>query len=116
MSLIHILHTPAQSETPWWPSDERLELPGDERIWTDCCGCKMPAEQTVASYVSYFDYPHGGMGGDAFPTGRFVEFDFPTGAWYGGDWRIHCAEGCGCTVRPSKKNGRELREMWRWPL
>lgn len=102
---VHILFTPAASKTPWWRTDERLPSEAGRKVWTDCCGCKVPADQTDCSYTSYYDPPLGGADVD----------DMPTGSWFGGDWHVHCHPGFGCTVKPSKRNGRELREIWRWP-
>lgn len=111
----HILITPANSITPLWRTDERLPDTVGRRIWTDCCGCKRPADETDCAFVSYFDYPLGGMGGEFVYGGDWEDEDYPTGAWFGGDWRVTCHAGFGCTVKPSMRNGRELREMWRWP-
>lgn len=102
----HILVTPAASRTPFWRTDERCPETAGRKVWTDCCGCKVPADETDCSYTSYYDYP---LGGETNTD------DIPTGAYYGGDWHVHCHPGYGCTVKPSKRNGRELREMWRWP-
>lgn len=105
MGETHILMTPAWSITPMWRTDERHSELAGKKVWTDCCGCKQPSEQTDCQYVSYFDLPLG----DDTPVD-----DWPTGAWFGGDWKVHCHPGFGCTVKPSKKCGRDLREMWRW--
>lgn len=105
MKYVHILCTPVVRETPPWRTDEKYPKTAGKRVWTDCCGCKMPSEQTDASYRSYYDPPLGG--------GVALD-DLPTGAWYGADIRIVCHQGFGCTVKPTKKNGRELREMWRY--
>lgn len=106
MNPVHILITPAWSITPAWRTDERHPELAGQKVWTDCCGCKQPSEETDCSYVSYYDWP---LGGEENMD------NLPTGAWYGGDWKVNCHPGFGCTVKPSKKCGRELREMWRWP-
>lgn len=106
MSLLHVLMTPAWSITPPWRTDERHPETAGKKVWTDCCGCKQPSEQTDCQYVSYYDSPLGGVDN--------ID-DMPTGAYFGGDWRVTCHPGFGCTVKPSKKCGRYLREMWRWP-
>lgn len=106
MNATHILFTPAASITPPWRTDERCPETSGRKIWTDCCGCKQPAEETDCVFVSYYDHPLGGV----------ASLDeLPTGAYYGGDWHVSCHAGFGCTVKPSKKSGRFLREMWRWP-
>lgn len=112
---MHILFTPAVSAPPFWRTDERLPGLSGERVWTDCCGCKQPSEETDSRIVSYYECPLGGFG-DYKDIPRSDSLNLPTGAYYDARLETQCAEGFGCTVNPRKKCGRELREMWRYPL
>jgi hypothetical protein len=116
--LLHILWTPTIGR-PWWRTDERCNLPANERVWTDCCGCKMPAEETETRLVESWDPPLGGMGcyqEEPMPWAqdRCELSYYPTGAYFDPHWDTRCADGFGCTVNPRKKCGRELRETWRY--
>lgn len=113
---IHVLTTPGIAR-PWWRSDERMPDAQGRRLWTDCCCCKRPAEETDCRVVSYYDAPLGGFGQyqEAGPAGPDLGPDLPTGAYYDPDVQVRCAEGFGCTVRPRMRWGRHLRETMRGP-
>ena len=116
--MLHILHTPAQSRTPWWPTHQRFpEAPTS--IITDCCCCRMRRAETVCRVVSYFDFPKGGLSSPAdyqWPKSAWgEEYDrplFPTGSYCEADVRVECAPDRGCKRNPRRKIGRDLREMW----
>lgn len=117
---VHILWTPPIAR-PWWRTDERCsELSPNDKVWTDCCGCKQPAHETECRAVASWDPPLGGAGCYQEPPLPWqpdrceIEPGAPTGAYFDGRWETRCADGFGCTVNPRKKCGRELREYWRW--
>lgn len=123
----HILTT-ARLARPWWRTDERFAETAGTKVWTDCCGCKMPADQTDCRLVETWDPPACGDLGcyqeptppwEKTPSGRksrsrWAKPYVPTGAYYDPTLDVRCAEGFGCTVNPRKKAGRALREMWRF--
>jgi hypothetical protein len=117
----HILITPSIAR-PWWPTDERFSRPSDEKVWTDCCACKVPASDTISRIVDSWDIPiNGDMGCyqehpcpvDKLVDGKWAEPYFPTGAYYGPNIETRCAPGCGCSANPRKKFGASLRAMMR---
>jgi hypothetical protein len=118
---IHILRTDSIAR-PWWPTHERLPSWTEGKIWTDCCGCKVAAEQTDCRIICSWEPPIGGMGcyqEEPLPWQKDrCDFEpaFPTGAYYEDRIEIRCAEGFGCNANPRKKWGRHLRETWRHGL
>lgn len=115
MRTAHILRTP-NVKRPFWRTDERFPDSANQKVWTDCCGCKQPASETLSRIVETFEMPLGGCGGEANGIGKFVErpIDDWAGVYYDPTVETVCAEGFGCTVNPRKKCGRTLREYWRW--
>lgn len=113
MNHIHILQV-GSVPRPWWPTEQRCEEVAGHKVWTDCCSCKLPAEQTDSRYVETWDYPLGDMGGEFIWGGDWEEQESPTAIYFDGRVETRCSDGFGCTVNPRKKSGRSLREYWRF--
>lgn len=107
---LHILRTPSCAR-PFWATHEMFSTASGQKVWTDCCACKVPAEDTVSRVVTSWDYPHGGLGSYEAPYTQ--EADFPTGAYYDPRIETVCAEGCGCNANPRKRWGMPLRAAMR---
>jgi hypothetical protein len=109
---IHILRTDSIAR-PWWRTDERASAHAGHKVLTDCCCCRMPAEETDCRIVSPWDPPHGDLGCFQEPPDLAASADVPTGAYYEPRLEIRCAAGFGCDANPKKRRGRHLREWMR---
>jgi hypothetical protein len=122
MGYVH-LHRPwwrGTYNTPAWASHERLtDLPPDERVLTECCCCRMRADETVAVVTSHLDAPlgmqwherpyprrHEDWDRDREPADYFI-------SWYDPTVRITCGPGFGCDANPRRLRGKAMREWWR---
>lgn len=112
--ITHILRTDSIAR-PWWRTDERAPDYAGNKVWTDCCCCRVPAEQTDCRVISSWDPPHGDLGCYQEQPDLAADAYLPTGAYYEPRLEVRCSEGFGCTVRPRMKWGRHLRECVRWP-
>ena len=101
--MIHILRS-NNTARPWWPADQRLDLPADQRIWCDCCNAYSPASEAEARLLTV-ELPIGGAG--SYGEGRsFYDFlsycDEP-------ELQTRCASGFGCTTKPRRRASAHLR-------
>lgn len=109
MSFIHICRD-NHFQLPAWATHERLSgCPADEMVLTDCCCCRVRADETVCVIRT----------GPAPPTGD----DWPASDTWEGHWSeadrlwwasyydathtITCGPGFGCNARPAKRLGAE---------
>jgi len=114
--MLHI-HRDNHIKFPPWASHERLgNLACDEKVLTDCCCCRVRADETVAIIRSALCPP---TGDDWAPDGSW-EGDWSDddrlwwASYYDPDIRIECGPECGCNANPRKRWGRAAREMNRW--
>lgn len=108
--IAHILVTPSNAR-PFWATHERFSTAAGIKVWTDCCACKVPAEDTVSRVITSWDCPLGGFGSYEPPYAQ--DADLPTGAYYDARIETVCAEGCGCVANPRKRRGMALRAWMR---
>lgn len=115
MSAIHICRD-NHIARPAWATHERLTdcAPG-EMVLTDCCCCRVRADETVCVVRAGPMPPTG----DRWPPSETWEGHWTAddrlwwASYYDPSTTITCGPGCGCTVRPRKKLGRAMREMAR---
>jgi len=103
--MVHILWS-NNTPRPWWRADHRWGVPGNERIWCDCCNAYSPAQETDVRLLCV-ELPIGD-GGDYQNNGSsFFDLilcgDEPR-------WETRCADGFGCTIKPRRKASAHLRE------
>lgn len=116
--IAHILSTPSNAR-PFWATHERFEETVGTKVWTDCCACRVPAEDTISRIITSYDPPKGGDGcyqeePDPWALDRCpLTPSPPTGAYYDARIETVCAEGCGCVVNPRKRRGMALRAWMR---
>lgn len=106
----HLLVTPTIARL-FWATHERFEQAAGSKVWTDCCACKLPAEDTVSRVIASYDCPLGGFGSYEAPYDQ--DADLPSGAYYDPRIETVCAEGCGCIANPRKRWGLSLRAWMR---
>jgi len=109
--MLHILIT-HETPRPWWPADQRWDIPPDEKVWCDCCNAWSPAAETdVRAMVD--ELPIGGPGNYQYQwTEHGPDFQ-PHGyepSYYDSYWKTKCADGFGCTIKPRRRASAHLRE------
>lgn len=110
---------------PWWPTEQRLDIPGAELVVTDCCLRRLPASETICRLRTQ-EIPAGGYGFyqelDPWPTaaedGRLTYRPvnwFSYASYYDSTWRIECnpAGERSCKEHRRFLRGMHLRE-WRY--
>jgi hypothetical protein len=124
MTLVHICYD-HHTNRPWWPTEQRLDIPADEKVVTDCCLRQLPAAETVCR-LRLQECPVGGYGDyqereewpttDAFGKTEHRPVNwFSYASYYDPTWRIECnAEGeKSCKQHKRFMRGLHLRE-WRY--
>lgn len=112
MTVLHILCTD-ETPRPWWPADQRWDIPGDKSIWCDCCNAYSPASETDVRLMAQ-ELPIGCLGDyqhDWLPYGpsRPMDVGFQI-SYFDAYWRTKCADGFGCTIKPRRRASAHLRE------
>lgn len=107
---------------PWWPTEQRFDIPATEVVVTDCCLRRLPASETICRLRTQ-ELPLGDWGDyqerDPWPTtiyenGEPVGQEFKSVNWfsyvsyYDPSWQIECnPEG----ERSCKQHRRFLRGL-----
>jgi hypothetical protein len=103
---------------PWWPTEQRLDIPRYDIVRTNCCYRRLPASETICRLRTQ-EFPVGGYGDyqevDLWPTTdawgnaeyRRVNW-FSYASYYDSTWQIECnPEG----ERSCKSHKRFLRGL-----
>lgn len=102
------IYSPAYIKLPKWATHERLSgLKCDDIVVTDCCLCRMRADETTVEIVTGHPLPHG-LDLDAMTEEE--RSGWLWGTFYESWQNIECGEGFGCTVKPRRRASRHLRE------
>lgn len=122
MAYLHILRDRGWFKTPPWAAHERLAgLRADEMVLTDCCFCRMRADETVAVIRRPPDDPNHGRsyshvkwvkGQPRWDRGR--EHRHWWMSYYDAEQRLFCGPGFGCAANPRRKRGSQLRSYWKY--
>lgn len=116
------------TERPWWNSEDRLGIPADEIVVTDCCYRRLPASETIC-HLRTQEMPAGGYGDyqerDPWPSTIYENGEpvgeeyrpvnwFSSVSYYDSTWRVECnPEGAkSCKQHRRFKRGINLRQDW----
>jgi hypothetical protein len=111
---------------PWWPTEQRWDVPSEKTVRTDCCYRRLPASETITQ-LRCQEVPEGGYGDyqeiDPWPS-TIYENGEPVGqerkrvnwfsyvSYYDPTWRVECnPEGeRSCKTHRRFLRGLHLRE------
>ncbi len=107
MTSFHILAPPTVAY-PKWATHERLSnVTADQMVLTDCCCCRMRADETTVQIIAAPDIPHG-MTDDEMHDHIYSNAAY----FYDPAQVIECGEGFGCTVNKRRRIGASNRRMF----
>lgn len=109
---------------PWWPTEQRFDIPATELVVTDCCLRQLPASETICRLHTQ-EVPVGGYGDygqdepwpttDAWGNSSYRRENwFSYASYYDSTWQIECSsEGeRSCKQHRRFLRGLHLREGW----